>query len=145
MKGVIEAFQGHSPVKTSLLRLQVVSQYQCYSLSACRNPMETTKDDNMRATEFKLERYKYILQQLNLLNDNHHNNLTLFQTLSMAVLGAGVGLFVAWRELKIDAETARVGLRGLFGLFDSGSISYSEPICKCDVLDGLPKRRGGPC
>lgn len=79
--------------------------------------MEGPKNDNIRATEFKLERYRYILQQLNSLNDNHHKYLTLFQTLSAAVLGAGVGLFVAWRELRIDAETARVGLRGLFGLF----------------------------
>ena len=73
--------------------------------------------DNAKAAEFKLERYKYILQQLHSLNENHHKYLTLFQTLSAAVLGAGVALFVAWRELKIEAQTARVGLRGLFGLF----------------------------
>src|ERR1044072_4102325 len=73
--------------------------------------------DKQKATEFKLERYKYILQQLNSLNENHHKYVTLFQTLSAAVLGAGVALFVAWRELKIYAQTARVGLRGLFGLF----------------------------
>jgi len=73
--------------------------------------------DKPKAHEFKLERYKYILQQLNSLNENHHKYLTLFQTLSAAVLGAGVTLFVAWRELKIDSQTARVGLRGIFGLF----------------------------
>jgi len=33
--------------------------------------MDDAKHDNTEAREFKLERYKYILQQLNSLNENH--------------------------------------------------------------------------
>lgn len=65
---------------------------------------------------FKVERYKFILQQLDSLNQNHHRYLALFQTLITAVISAGVALFVGWRELKLDPEAARIGLRGLFGL-----------------------------
>ncbi len=67
-------------------------------------------------TDFKLERYKYILQEIHTLNDNIHKYLTLFQTLATAVIGAGVLIFVSWQELKISAETARVGIQGLLGL-----------------------------
>ncbi len=65
---------------------------------------------------FKLERYKFILQQLDSLNQNHHKYLTLFQTLATAVVAGGVALFVGWRDLQIDAASARLGIRGLFGL-----------------------------
>jgi hypothetical protein len=75
---------------------------------------ETAKESAGDA--FKLERYKFILQQLDSLNQNHHKYLTLFQTLITAVVTAGVALFVGWRELKLDPEVARIGLRGLFGL-----------------------------
>lgn len=64
-------------------------------------------------SDFKLERYKYILQQLNALNENTHKYLTLFQTLATAIVGGGIVIFISWRELKIDAATARVGLQGV--------------------------------
>lgn len=74
----------------------------------------TTEETTLDA--IKVERYKFILQQLDSLNQNHHKYLALFQTLLTAVISAGVALFVGWRELKLDPEAARIGLRGLFGL-----------------------------
>jgi hypothetical protein len=78
-----------------------------------------SKPDNAttaKGSEFRLERYKYILQQLHSLNENNHKYLSLFQALATAVIGGGIAIFVGWKELKIDAATARVGIRGLLGL-----------------------------
>jgi hypothetical protein len=68
------------------------------------------------SVEFKLERYKYILQQLNTLNENIHKYLALFQALLTAVVGGIVTVFVSWKNLKIEVETARLGIQGLLGL-----------------------------
>lgn len=69
-----------------------------------------------KGTEFKLERYKYILQQINFLNENLYKYLALFQTLTTAIVGGGIAVFVSWKELKIDAATARASIHGLVGL-----------------------------
>ncbi len=66
--------------------------------------------------EFKLERYKYILQQIHTLNQNLYKYLSLFQALTTAVVGGGIAIFVSYKELKIDAVAARVGIHGLLGL-----------------------------
>src|SRR5208337_2327643 len=66
--------------------------------------------------DFKLERYKFLLQQINLLNENAHRQLTLYQSLATAVIGAGVLLFLKWREWKLDAADARLATRALLGL-----------------------------
>jgi len=65
---------------------------------------------------FILERYKYILQQIHALNQSVPSYLTLFQTLTTAIIGAGVAVFVSWQGLNISAELAVVGIRGLLGL-----------------------------
>jgi hypothetical protein len=75
-----------------------------------------SKEEKNKGGEFKLERYKYVLQQLNSLNENHHKYLTLYQTLATAVIGGGIFIFISWKELKIDAATARLGIRALLGL-----------------------------
>lgn len=75
-----------------------------------------SENPSSRGNDFKLERYKYILQQLNMLNDYTHKYLTLFQTLVTAVIGGGIVIFISWKELKIDAEIARVALRGIMVL-----------------------------
>ena len=66
--------------------------------------------------DFKLERYKYILQEIYSLNDNVHKYLSLFQTLVTAIIGGGVTIFISWKSLNISAEVARVGIQGLLGL-----------------------------
>lgn len=63
--------------------------------------------------EFKLERYKYILQEIRSLNENTHKYLTLFQTLATLIVGGGVGVFVGWKNLHINADVAIAAINGL--------------------------------
>ncbi len=58
--------------------------------------------EKKREDDFKLERYKYILQQLQILNENAHKYLTLFQTLATLIVGGGTYLFVSWRNFHIS-------------------------------------------
>lgn len=44
------------------------------------------KENKSKADDYKLERYKFILQQLNSLNETTQKYITLFQTLATAVL-----------------------------------------------------------
>jgi hypothetical protein len=78
--------------------------------------MKREQNDN-KSGDFKLEYYKYILQQLQFLNENTHKYLALFQTLATAVIGGGVLIFISWRQVNIDAGTAKVGINGLLWLF----------------------------
>ena len=75
------------------------------------NPAEKKRED-----DFKLERYKYILQQLQILNENAHKYLTLFQTLATLIVGGGTYLFVSWRNFHISPDVARTSMQGLVGL-----------------------------
>ncbi len=75
---------------------------------------EQPEPDNGK--DFKLERYKYILQELRSLSDRVYKYLTLFQTLTTAIVAGGVAVFVGWKSLKISAEMAIAGIQGLLGL-----------------------------
>ena len=57
-----------------------------------------SNEEKNRGSEFKLERYKYVLQQLNSLNENHHKYLTLYQTLMTAVIGGGSSSLLAGKS-----------------------------------------------
>lgn len=74
------------------------------------------EQDEDKGSDFKLERYKFILQEVHTLNDNLHKYLALFQTLTTAIFGAGVALFVSWRQLNITVEVAITAMRGLLAL-----------------------------
>jgi len=74
------------------------------------------EQDSDRGKDFKLERYKYILQQIHTLNENYQKYLNLFQTLATTIVGGGVAVFVSWRNLKISPEIARTSIRALIGL-----------------------------
>lgn len=76
----------------------------------------TTPIDRNPKDDFALERYKYILKEIQALNGNLYRYLTLFQVLASAIIGGGITLFVGWRELNIDASAARAGIYGLLGL-----------------------------
>lgn len=69
-----------------------------------------------KSADFKLERYKYILQQLNSLNENVHKFLALYQALATAVIGGCVAIIVGWKGMSINVEAAKLGIRGLIGL-----------------------------
>lgn len=66
--------------------------------------------------EFGLERYKFILQQIQILNENVYRFLAIYQTLASALVGAGLTLFVGYRKWGIQASTARIGVTGLMWL-----------------------------
>jgi ABC-type uncharacterized transport system permease subunit len=66
--------------------------------------------------DFKLERYKYILNEIHALNENVNKYLTLFQTLATALIGGGVGLFLTWQSQNLDADLVVAAMRGLLGL-----------------------------
>ncbi|MDQ5823823.1 MAG: hypothetical protein M3441_06360 [Chloroflexota bacterium] len=76
----------------------------------------TTTTDGNPKDQYALERYKYILKEIQALNGNLYRYLTLFQVLASAIIGSGITLFVGWQELNIDASAARAGIYGLLGL-----------------------------
>ena len=78
--------------------------------------MTQQQPNDYQDKEFKLERYKYILGQIKSLNENIYKYLTLFQTLTTAIIGAGVSVFLSWRNLNITADVARLAIRCLLGL-----------------------------
>lgn len=79
--------------------------------------------------DFKLERYKFILQQINSLNESVHKYLTLYQTLATAIVGGIVLVFVSWKQLKIEASVARAGVEGLLCLFVILTLFMLVSIC----------------
>ena len=62
---------------------------------------------------YKLERYKFILQQLHALNENLHKYITLFQTLATAIIAAGAAVFVSWKKLDVTAAVAAAAIEWL--------------------------------
>ncbi|MFE2600009.1 hypothetical protein ACFXCZ_26560 [Streptomyces sp. NPDC059396] len=66
--------------------------------------------------EFALERYRYILQQINAVNENVYRFLAIYQTLATTLVGAALALFVGYRNWGVAAEVARGGVVGLLVL-----------------------------
>ena len=66
--------------------------------------------------QFKVERYKYILQEMRSLNENVHKYLALYETLATFVIGGGVGVFVGWKSLHLSSEVAIAAINGLLFL-----------------------------
>jgi hypothetical protein len=67
-------------------------------------------------TDFHLERYRYILQQLHATNENVYRFLAIYQSLATAIAGAALALFVGYRKWGIEPGTARAGVVGLMCL-----------------------------
>jgi hypothetical protein len=59
-----------------------------------------------------VERYRYILQQINSMNENVYRFLAIFQTLVTAIVTAALVLFVSYSKWKIAPATARTGIQG---------------------------------
>lgn len=74
------------------------------------------EQDKDQSVSFKLERYKFILQEIHSLNKNVHRYLTLYQTLATTIIGAGILVFVNWKGFGITSDTAKVGIRALVGM-----------------------------
>lgn len=93
----------------------LVPQPAANTQGAALNPAPQSAE-RKREDEYKLERYKYILQQMQILNENAHKYLTLFQALATFIVGGGTYLFVSWRNLHISPDVARTSMQGLVGL-----------------------------
>jgi ABC-type uncharacterized transport system permease subunit len=76
-------------------------------------PPRAEPDPSPQAEEYMLERYKYILQQIHTLNENHQKYLSLFQTLTTVIVTGIIAVFASWQQLQLEAETARTAIRGL--------------------------------
>lgn len=89
------------------------------------------------ANDFKLERYKYILQQLNALNEHTHKYLTLFQTMITAIVSGGIIIFVSWKQLNIEPSLARLGLQAIVFLLIGAGVFVASSIVAgiCSWLD----------
>jgi hypothetical protein len=72
---------------------------------------ENHSDDQL-ISALKTERYKYILQEIHSINENIHKYLTLFQTLATTIISGGIGIFVVWKSLKMDADAAKAAIQG---------------------------------
>jgi hypothetical protein len=69
-----------------------------------------------RGTEFALERYKFILEQIHTVNENLYRFLAIYQTLATTLAGGALALFVGYRRWGVAASTARGGVLGLLAL-----------------------------
>ncbi|MFF5227462.1 hypothetical protein [Dactylosporangium sp. NPDC000521] len=66
--------------------------------------------------EFYLERYRFILQQLNTSNEALYRFLAIYQTLVTALTASALGVFVGYRSWNLDPSVARAGILGLLSL-----------------------------
>ncbi|WP_432079960.1 hypothetical protein [Streptomyces sp. WAC 04229] len=77
---------------------------------------DTAADTATVRNEFALERYRYVLQQIQAVDENAHRFLAIYQTLATALVTAALALFVGYRKWELAAATARGGVIGLLTL-----------------------------
>ncbi|MFE0249355.1 hypothetical protein ACFWZ0_33785 [[Kitasatospora] papulosa] len=114
-------------------------------------PGEPSPELSAAQTEFALERYRYILQQIHAVNENAHRFLAIYQTLATALVGAALALFVGYRNWKVPPGTAQSGIIGLLilatmvaaftaTLIIVGAISWLDYRNEeCDITDEMVK------
>jgi|GEM_PF-1579491 len=75
-----------------------------------------TTDTTALRNDLALERYRYVLQQIQTVNENAHRFLAIYQTLATTLVAAALALFVGYRKWELAADTARGGVIGLLTL-----------------------------
>jgi hypothetical protein len=93
-----------------------------------------------RQEDFELERYKYILQQIHVVNENVYRFLAIYQGLAVTLVGAGVTLFVGYRKWQIAVSTARSGIVGLLWLLTAVA-AFTSLLIIVGVFNWLDYRR----
>jgi hypothetical protein len=68
------------------------------------------------ARDFASERYKFILQQINAINENVYRFLAIYQALMTTLAGAEVALFLGYRRWGLAESLTRKGLLALLAL-----------------------------
>jgi hypothetical protein len=92
------------------------------------------------ARDFKLERYRYILQQLHAVNENVYRFVAIYQTIATALVGAGLALFVGYRDWGLSAGTARSGIVALLWLVTVVA-AFTVLLVVIGVLNWIDYRR----
>jgi len=87
-----------------------------------------------------VERYKYILQQIHTVNENVYRFLSIFQTLTTAIVTAALALFVGYSSWNIAPATARIGVRGLLALVTVAAC-FTVLLVVVGVLSWIDYRR----
>lgn len=90
--------------------------------------------------DFGLERYKFILQQMQALDENVHRFLTIYQTLTSTLVGGGLALFVGYRKWGIRTGTARSGVIGMMWLVTIIA-AFTVLLIIAGILNWLDYRR----
>ncbi|WP_431990437.1 hypothetical protein [Streptomyces albogriseolus] len=75
-----------------------------------------TTDTAALRNDLALERYRYVLQQIQTVNENAHRFLAIYQTLATTLVATALALFVGYRKWELEADTARGGVIGLLTL-----------------------------
>lgn len=108
---------------------------------------QTGGDVSKDVHDLVVERYRYILRQVEVLNESSHRILQTYQTLATALVGAALALFIGYEGWGIDPATARVGVVGLFSLVTLVAVFTVSMIIvgvlswidyrneECDLLD----------
>jgi hypothetical protein len=89
--------------------------------------------------DFYLERYKYILQQINNVNENLYKFLAVYQALATAAVGAAIALFVNYKHWGVAPGPARVGVLALLTL-ESVVAVFTTLLIGAGVLSWLDYR-----
>lgn len=104
--------------------------------------LSSTGDDERThqvVLQFSLERYKYILQQINTVNENVYKFLAMYQALASATVGAALILFVGYRRWVLSPTTARTGVLSLVSL-ETVIASFAALLILIGVLAWLDYR-----
>ncbi|MCA9150329.1 MAG: hypothetical protein KDA92_13555 [Planctomycetales bacterium] len=73
-------------------------------------------DKSVSELDFKLERLRFVYNQIDRLNERFHKYIAQFQTLTTAILGAGAAVFLTWSKGAVGADVSRTVIQGLVGL-----------------------------
>ncbi|MEU7913112.1 hypothetical protein [Microbispora bryophytorum] len=103
-------------------------------------PRDRQQPDPEVLKDFGLERYRYILQQLNSLNDSVYKTLGIYQTLATAITGAALALFVGYKNWRISPETAKAGVLGLLFLETAVAV-FATLVIITGILSWIDYRR----
>lgn len=78
--------------------------------------LNDAKKENHSYYQFKLERYRYILDQKKNLNLNVFRYLTVFQTISSSLVAGAIFILINYGDQKINIAITKLSIRGIYGL-----------------------------
>lgn len=78
-----------------------------------KSPLGPSAPSDEAAHVFALERYRYVLQQINAINENVFRFLAIYQALATGLVSAGLALFVGYRSWGVSRPVARDGVIGI--------------------------------